>query len=74
MTIHNQGIKSFASVIQSAGTGSLQADESGIDHYQIAGRTSGSGRIESSNSGGHQDEEIKIRPAVESCWLMEMFL
>lgn len=69
-----QTLKGFASVIQSAGRVSLQADESGIDHYQNAGRPSGSGRIESSNSGGHKDEEIKIRPAVESCWHLGEFL
>jgi hypothetical protein len=58
----NQRIKGFASVIQPAGRVSLQADESGIDHYQIAGRPSG--RIESSNIGGHRDEE-KLKTGVD---------
>lgn len=57
-----QTLKGFAfSDSAPAGRGSLQADESGIDHYQIAGRPSGSGRIESSISGGYKDEEIKMR-------------
>jgi hypothetical protein len=56
-----QTLKGFASVIQSAGRVSLQANESGIDYDQNAGRPSGSGRIESSNNGGHRDEEIKMR-------------
>jgi hypothetical protein len=59
MKIHYQGIKSFCD--SPAGKGALQADENGIDYYQNAGRPSGSGRIENNNSGGHRDEEIKIR-------------
>lgn len=44
-------------MIQSAERVSLQANESGIDYYQIAGRPSGSGRVENSNSGGHERNE-----------------
>lgn len=65
-----QALKGFAfNDSAPAGTGSLPAEEKWMRSYcSRAGRPICSGRIENRYNGGHKDEEIKIRPAVESCW------
>ena len=64
-----RGIKDFAfSDSASAATG-LSAEEKWMrELLQRAGWPCSGEKRESSNIGGHRDEEIKIRPAVESCW------
>lgn len=70
MKVHYQGIKRYAFCdAQESRIGSLYGAEKWMrELLQRAGRPCSGENRESSNSGGHRDEEIKIRPAVESCW------